>query len=237
MLVKHLKFLWRHHLLRRSGFRRHPSFPLELLGGKHGWTMCVSGLNPDSVVYSFGVGVNIEWDLAMIERLGVEVHAFDPTPECIAWVAQQSLPPQFRFYPVGLAAFDGSLEFYPPKRPGRVHYTQDRQRYHRRHQTTVPGPVRRLRTLADELGHSRIDLLKMDIEGTEFDCVDDVLASGLEIDQLLVEVHYNFPSRSFAEGLALLRRIEAAGYVCFDISQRALEFGFIHERLSDRLTA
>ena len=30
------------------------------------------------MVYSFGVGQDISWDLAMIERFGVTVHAFDP---------------------------------------------------------------------------------------------------------------------------------------------------------------
>ena len=81
------------------------------------------------------------------------------------------------------------------------------------------------------LGHSRIDVLKMDVEGTEFDCVPDLLQSGIEIGQLLVEVHYHYPQRTFDEGLSLLRQIEAAGFQCFDISPRGLEFSFVNRRM------
>lgn len=50
-------------------------------------------------------------------------------------------------------------------------------------------PVRRLGTIMSELGHTRLDLLKMDIEGAEFAVVRDMLSSRIEVDQLVVEVH------------------------------------------------
>ena len=41
------------------------------------WSIVPEVLTPASVVYSAGVGNNIAWDLEMIERHGVELHAFD----------------------------------------------------------------------------------------------------------------------------------------------------------------
>lgn len=195
------------------------------------WRVHPLTLHRDSVVYSFGVGDNIAWDLYMIEQYGTVVHAFDPTPESIAWVAAQELPPEFQFYKFGLAAYDGTLEFFPPKKPGRMHYSQDPQKYSRSDEPKFVGEVRRLETIARELGHTHIDVLKMDIEGSEFDAIPELLKSSVTFDQLLVEIHYTYPTRSLEEGLELVDLIRSYGFRCGYVSERGLEFGFLHERI------
>ena len=42
-------------------------------------------------------------------------------------------------------------------------------------QETVAVPVSRLSTIMSELGHERLDVLKMDIEGAEYAVLDDML--------------------------------------------------------------
>jgi FkbM family methyltransferase len=233
-----LKHQFRHWRLHRERILEPTALTLAKPGADHGWMVCTDLIPHGGCVYSFGVGANVAWDVAMIERFGVHVHAFDPTPESIAWVARQTLPENFHFHDFGIAAFNGTLNFFPPKKPGRVHYSQERQRFHRADQPQFAGEVLRLQTIAERLGHRRIDVLKLDVEGTEFDCIPDLLESGIEIGQLLVEVHYHFPSRSFASGAALLKRIVAAGFQCFDISPRGLEFGFVNRSwLADRQAA
>ena len=50
--------------------------------------------------------------------------------------------------------------------------------------------VRILRTIMKDLKHQRIDVLKVDIEGAEYDVFDELFSSGfLDVDQILVEVH------------------------------------------------
>jgi len=163
-----------------------------------GWSLWPGHIRPDSVVYSFGVGDNIGWDLEMIRRFGVTIHAFDPTPASIAWVAAQKLPPQFVFHQYGISDFDGTLDFYPPRRRGSTHYSQEPRGGLIQRSQPVPGHVRRLASIMRRLGHRRIDVLKLDVEGAEFEAVPDWIASGIEFDQLLIEVHYQFRSRSFA---------------------------------------
>ena len=234
MPVRHLrnfvKHQYRHFRLRREQLLTQVPYKLAKPGADRGWLVCSDLIPQGGIAYSFGVGANVSWDVAMIDQFGVEVHAFDPTPESIAWVAQQQLPSKLHFHDYGIAAFDGTLNFYPPKKPGRMHFSQDPQKYNRPDQPPIPGRVLRLDTIAKQLGHSRIDVLKMDVEGTEFDCIPDLLQSNIEIGQLLVEVHYHHPTRSFDEGLRLLRQINAAGFECFDISPRGLEFGFVNDR-------
>src|SRR5678815_2597151 len=76
------------------------------------WSICRNSLSAQSVVYSVGLGEEISFDLELIHRFGVTVHAFDPTPRSIAWVEKQRLPKEFVLHKYGLAAVDGNATFY-----------------------------------------------------------------------------------------------------------------------------
>ena len=195
------------------------------------WALWMVPLNAQSVVYSFGVGDNVAWDLELIRRLGCTVHAFDPTPASIAWVGGQSLPLQFVFHDLGISNFDGELPFYPPRKAGSTHFSQEWRGGLFGRQEPVLGRVARLATIMRSLGHSRLDVLKLDVEGSEFDAIPDILASGIEIDQLLVEIHYHFRSRSFRAGLTLIEQIKARGMECIHVSPRGFEFSFVRRGL------
>jgi FkbM family methyltransferase len=198
------------------------------------WALWTEPLHAGSIVYSFGVGDNVAWDREMISQFGCTVHAFDPTPASIAWVARQSLPQEFVFHDWGISNFDGELPFYPPRKAGSTHFSQERRGGWFAQQEPVIGQVRRLATIMASLGHTRLDVLKLDVEGSEFDAVPDILASGIEIDQLLVEIHYHFRSRSFRAGVALIEQIKAAGMRCIHVSPRGFEFSFVRCGLGER---
>ena len=203
--------------------------PLVAFGG---WSLRPAGLGPDSIVYSFGVGDNVAWDLEMIRRFGCTVHAYDPTPASIAWVARQALPPQFVFHDCGIASFDGTLEFYPPRKDGNTHYSHERRGRLFDRRKPIGGRVERLSTIMRGLGHDRIDVLKLDVEGSEFEVIPDVVDSGIPIDQLLVEIHYRFRSRSFRQGMALIDCVKASGMRCVHVSERGFEFSLVRGRAS-----
>jgi len=185
------------------------------------------------VVYSVGVGKDITFDRALIREFGVELHAFDPTPISVEWLAGQSLPANFHFHPVGLADRDGEVLFELPRhhevsftcRPGMVLEQPKR---------TCVGEVRRLATLLKELGHSRLTLLKLDIEGAEYDVIKDVAAAADRIDQLLVEFHHRMAGTRDAVELTrdALRRLRAGGFRVFDVSPRGFEIGLLGPRAS-----
>jgi FkbM family methyltransferase len=182
-------------------------------------------LGPDSIVYSFGVGDNIAWELTLIEKYGLTVHAFDPTPACVAWIGQQRLPGKFHFHPVGIAAHDGFCAFHLPRRGSRFNYVPARP-----DASNVPAvemPVKRLTTLMAELGHCKLDVLKMDIEGGEYEVLDDVLAAGISAKQILVEFHHHFRSIGLGATVRTILRLNRAGYRIFHISERGLEFSFL----------
>lgn len=188
------------------------------------WCVCPDSLGPSSIVYSIGVGEEISFDLELIRRFGACVHAFDPTPRSIEWLAQQSLPASFLFHPYGVADFDGHAKFFPPINPTHVSHTLVGR------QTPWPAieaPVRRLSSAMRNLGHERIDLLKMDIEGAEYAVLKDLLASAIPVRQLLVEFHHRWPEIGVEKTKEAIRALNSAGYLIFDVSSSGEEYGFL----------
>jgi FkbM family methyltransferase len=226
MVLNLLKQSLRQHRLSRARVVDPTDCRPERVGD---WMLWTEPLCSRSIVYSFGVGDNVAWDRAMIVRFGCTVYAFDPTPASIEWVRSQSLPPLFVFHELGLSNFDGELAFFPPRKANSTHYSQERRSGLFDRQQPVLGQVRRLTTIMQSLGHTRIDVLKLDIEGSEFEAIPDILASGIEIGQLLVEIHYHFRSRSFRAGMELVRQIKASGMQCIHVSPRGFEFSFVRK--------
>lgn len=195
-------------------------------GDYGGWMLCPDGLSSQSIVYSFGVGEDASFDLDVIRRYGVQVYAFDPTPRSIQWVKEQDWPVEFRFYPYGIAATDGAATFHPPENPEYVSHTIVDQ-------PTTAGraievEMRRLRTIADTLSHERIDILKMDIEGAEYEVIEDITGTAsVEIGQILVEFHHFFANIAVEQTRAAVDRLNAFGYQIFHVSSSGKEYSFI----------
>lgn len=201
------------------------------LGSEYGgWEIIANGLDAQSVVYSFGVGEDASFDIALIERFGLSVHAFDPTPKSIDWVKRQGFPSQFVLHEYGVGASDGEVNFYPPEDASHVSYTMLERASTKSAVTTVP--VKRLKTIMAELGHTRIDLLKMDIEGAEYEVIADLRDSDIRPAQLLVEFHHRFPGVGARRTLKAVKDLRAIGYRVFFIASSNDEFGFVHEPAS-----
>lgn len=193
------------------------------LPGEGGWVLHPTPLRADSVIYAAGVGDNVDFDLGMIEHFGATVHAFDPTPDSNAWVELQDLPEAFVLHRVGLADFDGAAAFQANENPEWVSHSM----VHASGQASEELPVKRLETVMSELGHRHVDLLKLDIEGAEYSVIDDMLESGIDVRQLLVEFHHRFPEIGQEQTDAAVATLLAAGYELFYVNGRGEEFGFI----------
>jgi FkbM family methyltransferase len=198
--------------------------------GKEGacWCVCPQELRASSVVYSFGVGEDISFDLALIERFGLRVQAFDPTPRSIEWLQTQTAPPEFVFHAHGVAGFDGYCAFVPPENPAHVSHSIVARPASR---PAIEVPVHRLGTIMKMLGHEQIDLLKMDIEGAEYGVLADLLACGVPVKQLLVEFHHRWPQLGIEKTRQAIRALNLAGYRIFSVSPSGEEYGFL--RLPD----
>jgi FkbM family methyltransferase len=191
-----------------------------------GWDIIPDLLNEQSVVYSFGVGEDASFDIGLLEAFGMSVHAFDPTPQSLAWVSEQQFPDRFVMHPVGIASFDGEVTFNPPENPSHISHTMLERPSTSARAITVP--VQRLSSICADLGHENIDILKIDIEGAEYDVIDDILASDIRPGQFLIEFHTRFPGVGKTRTQNAIELLRSAGYVLYHVSPSNEEFCFVH---------
>lgn len=189
-----------------------------------GYAVLLDRLGPDAVVYSLGLGEDISFDLELIERCRCQVFGFDPTPRSIAWVKAQNPPAQLVVEELGVAAYDGTASFAPPKNPEHISHSMSAGSGA---VGEVTFEVRRLATLMQKLGHERLDLLKMDIEGAEYEVVDDLLASDIKPPQLMLEFHHGMYGIPLSRTEATLEKLRAAGYRIFDAQPTGREFSLV----------
>ncbi len=192
------------------------------------WTFCPDHLDELSVIYSFGVGEDVSFDLKLIEHFNLHIQAFDPSPRSIKWVQEQNFTEAFHFHPFGLAAQDGSITFSEPAQAGinslRISDTAGEGDAGAK---THVLPVHRLSTIMKKLGHERIDIIKMDIEGAEYAAINDIIDSSLPVSQILIEFHHRFQNIGIEATRRAISKLNNAGYRIFNVSASGEEISFI----------
>lgn len=189
------------------------------------WRFCPDGLDARSVIYSGGVGRDVTFEHELVKKFGGNVVLFDPSPTGLETMAlPENQIPQFRFHPVGLAGKCGTLKFAPPQNAAEGSWFTQAGGVE-----TIEVPCVDLATLMARNGHERIDLLKIDIEGAEYEVLDDMLARRLPVRQVLVEFHHlNLPGIRRSQTIRAILKMLAAGYQLLD--QEGGNHTFRHRR-------
>jgi len=142
---------------------------IEMVGNFHDgvkWVCGIRRMRKGCNVYSFGSNGDDQFERDILKKTRCEVFTFDPT---LSLEKERMLSTNIRknFHAVGLASYDGVMEIKGSERK-----------------------VLSLKTIMKSLNHMHIDILKVDIEGAEYDVLEGLNLSGFpEIGQILVEVH------------------------------------------------
>ena len=206
---------FRYHVFYSLFLSRH--YPLLELGDRStgcNWRFCPTGLNAASIVYSGGIGRDVTFEHGLLDRFGCDVVLFDPSPTGLETMARpENQAPGFKFHPVALAGRCGKLTFAPPPNSDEGSWFAS------------PGASGAIEVEAVDLTtlmrlhqHDRIDLLKIDIEGAEYEVLDDLLARRLPIRQVAVEFHHsNLPGIRRSQSIRAILMMRAAGYKLIDV--------------------
>ena len=179
----------------------------------------------DSIVYSFGIGEDITFDRELIALTGCQIHGFDPTPKSINWLKSANPPENFMFHEYGIDSKNGDVTFFLPENPEHVSGTAVQTNDVRTNSISVP--MKNLETICNELGHNKIDVLKIDIEGSEYSVIPNILSSNIEIKQLLIEFHDRFFEDGFKKNSDTIKMLNDSGYQIFAVSDTLMEVSFI----------
>lgn len=178
-----------------------------------GWIIPVRLINPESVCYCAGCGEDISFDVGLIERFDCRVYGFDPTPKAAEYVHRIiGENPKYTFFETGLWDKNETVKFFPPKNPDHVSHSilnlQKTEDY-------ISVDVRRLSSLMAELGHTGIDLLKIDIEGAEYKVINSIIEDNIDVSVLCVEYdewHHPLDRQYRARIRRSVRRLVNYGY-------------------------
>jgi FkbM family methyltransferase len=194
---------------------------------RYQWPLIDDSLTRNSIIYSFGVGQDASFETSIVDDLDCRIHTFDPTPKSIQWSRERNFGPRFSFHAFGISDVDGEERFFSPSDPNDISYTV--QPSENGEADAIVAKVYRLASIMRMLGHDEIDLLKMDIEGFEHKVINDIASTAIRPSQLLLEFHHGFFGFDEESTSRLVETVEAMGYEIFWVSDRGLEYGFVHD--------
>lgn len=82
-------------------------------------------------------------------------------------------------------------------------------------ENTIKVEGKTIKSIMKELGHDRIDLLKLDIEGSEFSVLKSALMDELDIRQMCIDHHEHMFRRGNDRLTGLLNDLHQCGYSIF----------------------
>jgi FkbM family methyltransferase len=187
---------------------------LEKLGTDYGsWVIPNSiSLSSDSVVYSAGVGEDISFDLLLQSKYNCNITLIDPTSRAKNhfdevssfyntndWkfsgdvqsdykLVIENLKPnldKFQFLQVGLWKCKDRLRFYKHDNPLYVSQTLIPDMFGKNYDEVSVNSVK---NIMQENGHTKIDLLKIDVEGAEIDVINQMINDKIYPKYICVEM-------------------------------------------------
>lgn len=170
-----------------------------------GWTTPGQLIDDSWLCYCIGAGGDVSFDLALTDRYGATVRSVEPVAGYVE-EARRSAAGRVRFsaYQASIATADGPVRLQPraaqPVTVGCGLYDTDRY-------IEVPG--RALESLMTELGDDRMDLLKLDIEGSESDVVPTLDLRALGVRLFATQLHHTASVRA---ARSLIEQVRSQGY-------------------------
>ena len=77
------------------------------------------------------------------------------------------------------------------------------------------------------LQHDQVDLLKIDVEGAEYEIIESLESAKHLPKQILDEYHHRFPGIGNKKTLASIEFLKKLGYKIFDVSETGREVAFV----------
>lgn len=218
-----------------------------------GYTVPEGLLHQESVCYSVGAGEDISLDVEIANRYNPFIYIFDPTEraakhfEKVKNDAEKGI--QTRLYKnyvyptnrqtfqkiifekVGLWTRTDVLKFFVPAKQEHVSHSlvnlQQTQDY-------VEVPVRSLDEFMQLYGHKELDMLKIDIEGSEFEVIEDIIKKKIPIKYICLEYH-RLGEKPIEQIQTSINKLTDNGYICIAGNTRTMVFAFLRKDVHQRL--
>jgi len=201
------------------------------------------GLNKDSVIYCVGAGEDITHDICLAKQLGSKVYIFDPTPRAIDHVRlvkdvlKGDIVPQNssrygggdpnywniilsnKINPENIVFCDHALNISPGRhrffKPNNENFVSHSLVEGMKGDNYIMVEAKTLKQIMEDFGHDKIDLLKIDIEGSELDVIEYMIKEKIFPQYLSVDFD-SFRDKKDEETqgrcVSILKKLSSEGY-------------------------
>ena len=166
-------------------------FPLSkkvstvLLGQSDQWAVPENALGDKSFIVSAGVGTSITFEKDIIRRYNSQIVLLDPSPTGVETIHKLADRRNIDFLELGLAAKSGPVRFGLPDLADEGSYRMGSNA------DSIQFDCISLADLMEQRGRTAIDLLKIDVEGFEYEIIDSLIKQNLRVKTICVEIHHN----------------------------------------------
>ena len=162
------------------------------------------------------IGANIGQELSLLAKYGIKMYSYEPHPVFFAHLQKQySMYPNVELHNVAITNFNGTIGLYCQNTPTEINAGASIKR--KRNCLDTPSYTVKTLKASDEVKrliniHKRIKVFTMDIEGSEYDVLEDLLDNNLmdSIDFLYFEDHHKriLDEKYETKRVEILKRLE-----------------------------
>lgn len=146
-------------------------------------------LNPSSIIIDVG-GYEGDWAAEMHARYGCTVHIFEPVSSFVNILNERfSANPRISVHQYGLSGKDEQIEFSVMDESSSA-FT-DKTSYNATAQRTEKVQLRSFSSVMQELGVTKIDVIKINIEGGEYPLLEHIIETGFIKNIANVQVQFH----------------------------------------------
>lgn len=182
-------------------------------------------INDKSIFYSFGIGENLSFEKKMADLYNLNVYCFDPTSLANKFMSKEIYDKNKIFFkPFGIWNADGKVKFFIQDEQnsnnsgGSITNLFKNSMYHLL-------DCYKLSTLMKQNNHSKIDVLKLDIEGAAPEVMENIINERINVRQIVVEFEYSeddkIDDNEFQVWSKRLKKIiiqmKNSGYKCYNL--------------------
>jgi FkbM family methyltransferase len=156
------------------------------------------GLSAESVVIDAGCSYEADFSVYLMRRHGVRAFGVDPTRKHAQALhtLEQQYAGRFVHVPCAIAAADGVLTFHESRVNESGSLLDDHVNVVHDDITSYDVDAVTLSTLLERLSLTTVDILKLDLEGAEYDLLERATSDRLRpFRQIFVEFHHHAISR------------------------------------------
>jgi len=192
-------------------------------------------LNENSVIIDIGLGHDADFSSALNRRYACRCYGVDPTIKHRSSIeaSTTTIGEQFSYINAALGAKNGRQIFYESLDNVSGSFYDDHRNITNDHIREYEVAVVTLKDLIDHIGMEVIDLIKIDVEGAEYEVLskaDREIISHFR--QMVVEFHHDVIERySLADTKRIVRRLSGLGYLYYTVD--GMNYLFFQEDLAE----